>query len=99
MKRIFKYVPGLALAGLLSFTLIPAANAQRGFHAGGIHISAGTGIGGFRAGSFIRGGLNFGFRRGLYVGNTLFYGYPNIGFRFGLLPVGYYPFYWGADLY
>jgi len=101
MKSFVKYSTGLALAGLLSLALVPDANAQRGFHAGGggVHISGRSGLVGGIAGGLLRGGLNMGFRSGIYVGHTLFYGYPNIGFRFGLLPVGYYPFYWGADLY
>jgi hypothetical protein len=98
MKSFYKYASGLALAGLLSLTLAPAANAQRGFHGGGgIRIGGRSGFG--IGGGFFRGGLNLGIRSGVYVGNTIFYGYPTIGFRFGLLPFGYYPFYWGADLY
>lgn len=103
MKGLYKYVPGLALAGLLSFTLDPSANAQRGgFHGGGgVHISGRSGgfgsLAGFSAG-FLRSGLHLGFR-GAYIGNTFFYGYPTIGFHLGLLPLSYYPFYWGSDLY
>ncbi|MGZ3945159.1 MAG: DUF6515 family protein [Mucilaginibacter sp.] len=97
MKSLSKYLPGLALSGLLSFTLIPSANAQRGFHSGGVHISAGSGFGGFGGGLF-RGALSFGLR-GAFIGNRFFYGYPTIGFHLGLLPFGYYPFYWGSDLY
>jgi len=100
MKSIFKYASGLALAGMLSLTLAPAANAQRGFHGGGgIRISGRSGAGFGLAGGLIRAGLNFGVRSGINIGHTVFYGYPTIGFRFGLLPFGYYPFYWGADLY
>src|SRR3569833_1889511 len=100
MKSIFKYASGLALAGMLSLTLAPAANAQRGFHGGGgIRISGRSGAGFGLAGGLIRAGLNFGVRSGINIGHTVFYGYPTIGFRFGLLPFGYYTFYWGADLY
>jgi hypothetical protein len=98
MKRLLKHASGLALAGLLSVALITTANAQRGFRSGGggARIS-----GGFRGGlSFggIRAGASFAARPGIY-GGRLFYGYPTIGFRFGFLPYGYFPFYWGADLY
>ncbi|MFI5160886.1 MAG: DUF6515 family protein [Sphingobacteriales bacterium] len=98
MKNLFKYTSGFALAGLLSVALVPAANAQRGFRSGsgGVRIS-----GGFRGGlSFgrVRAGVGFAARPGIY-GGRLFYGYPTIGFRFGFLPYGYFPFYWGADLY
>ena len=48
MKSVYKYVSGLALAGLLSAAFIEPAAAQRGFHGGG-HISLGFG-GGFRGG-------------------------------------------------
>jgi hypothetical protein len=90
MKRLYKYASGLALTGLLSVALISTADAQRGFHSGGVRISGGFG-GGFR------GGLGLGFRGGVY--NRGYYGYPGIGFRIGFLPYGYYPFYYGSDLY
>jgi len=98
MKRFNKYGCGLALAGLLSLVLVPGANAQRGFHSGGggVHISGGF-RGGLSFGGF-HGGVGFATRPGIY-GGRLFYGYPTIGFRFGFLPYGYFPFYWGADLY
>ncbi len=89
MKSLFKYASGLALAGLLTVTLVPAASAQRGFHGGGgIRI----GGGGFHGAFGFRGGIGLGFRGGLF-------GYPAIGFRIGFLPYGYYPFYFGPDLY
>jgi len=105
MKTLYKYASGLALAGLLMVGMAPAARAQRGFHGGGGHISGGI--------SFGRGGVGIGFSRGGsslaiagrpgyfggYYGGRYFYGYPSIGFRLGYLPFGYYPFYFGADLY
>jgi hypothetical protein len=97
MKRLYKYAAGLVLAGLLSLTLAPSANAQRGFHVGGGFSIGGRGRG-FSGGGLFGGGLRLGIR-GAYIGNTFFYGYPTVGFRLGLLPFGYYPFYWGADLY
>lgn len=95
MKSVYKYVSGLALAGLLSAALVEPAAAQRGFHGGG-HVSVGIG-GGFRAGGI---GFSGGFRTGGFgyaYGNR--WGYPRIGFGLGILPYGYYPFYWGPDLY
>ena len=90
MKTIFKYAGGIALAVLTSVTFTSTANAQRGFHGGGgAHAS-----GGFSRGAGFRG-IGFGFRGGFY--NR--FGYPGIGFRFGYLPYGYYPFYFGSDLY
>jgi hypothetical protein len=86
MKRLYKYASGLALAGLLSVTLVSTANAQRGFHGGGGHFRGGVG---FRGGIGIGfGGFGFGFG-----------GYPRFGYRIGFLPYGYYPFYFGTDLY
>src|SRR3569833_1794041 len=100
MKSIFKYASGLALAGMLSLTLAPAANAQRGFHGGGgIRISGRSGAGFGLAGGLNHTGLNFGVRSGIKIGHTKNKKKPTNGFRFGLLPFGYYPFYWGADLY
>lgn len=90
MKRLYKYASGLALTGLLSVALISTADAQRGFHMGGGHLSGGFGG---RGGVAFRGGLGF---HGFFGG---YYGYPAFGFRLGLLPFGYYPFYWGSDLY
>jgi hypothetical protein len=88
MKRLYKYASGLALAGLLSVALVSTANAQRGFHGGG-------GGGHFRGGGGFRGGIGIGFG-GIGFG---FYGYPHFGYRIGFLPYGYYPFYFGTDLY
>jgi len=41
---------------------------------------------GYHGGAFYRPGFGY-------------YGYPHIGFYCGILPFGYYPFYWGAGLY
>jgi len=41
---------------------------------------------GYHAGAFYRTGLGY-------------YGYPHLGFYLGVLPFGYYPFYWGSSLY
>jgi hypothetical protein len=41
---------------------------------------------GYHAGAFYRPGFGY-------------YGYPHIGFYLGVLPFGYYPFYWGSSLY
>lgn len=92
MNSLFKYASGLALTGLLSVALVSTANAQRGFHSGGVHVGVGFGGGiGFRS------GIGLGFRTGGYRGG--YFGYPGIGFRIGILPDGYYPFYYGSDLY
>ena len=89
MKRLYKYASGLMLAGFLSIVFGFTANAQRGFHSGGVRISGGFGHGiGFHSGIGFRGGYGYGF-----------YGYPSLGYRIGFLPYGFFPFYFGADLY
>lgn len=95
MKTLFKYASGVALTGLLSLTLVSTADAQRGFRGGGGGVRIG---GGFHSSIGFRGGLGFGlgYRHGLFGG---YYGYPRVGFRLGVLPFGYYPFYFGSDLY
>ncbi|HEY9000144.1 MAG TPA: DUF6515 family protein [Mucilaginibacter sp.] len=90
MKRLFKYASVFALAGILSLTLVSTANAQRGFHGGG-GVRVGVGFGGG-----FRGGIGLGFRTGGFGG---YYGYPAFGYHISVLPYGYYPFYWGSDLY
>jgi len=104
MKTLYQYASGLALAGLLVVGMAPTASAQRGFHGGGgVHVSGGIGFGRGGVGiGFGRGGAHFAARPGYYggyYGGRYFYGYPSIGFRLGLLPFGYYPFYFGSDLY
>jgi len=84
-----------------------------GFHSGGgigFHgsngISAGFhgGSGNIRAGVGFRAGVGYFAGRG-YHGGAFFrpgfgyYGYPHVGFYLGVLPFGYYPFYWGSALY
>jgi hypothetical protein len=41
---------------------------------------------GYHGGAFYRTGIGY-------------YGYPHLGFYLGVLPFGYYPFYWGSSLY
>jgi len=42
----------------------------------------------------------YGYNRGgFYRAGYGYYGYPQLGFYYGFLPFGYYPFYWGDDLY
>lgn len=118
MKRIYKYVSGLFLTGLLSVAVITTASAQHGGgHAsmgggGGFHAGVGIG-GGFHAsgmtarssfGAGIRGnvgvhGIVSYNRGGFYRPGFGYYGYPHLGFYLGVLPFGYYPFYWGNSLY
>ena len=92
MKRLFKYASVFALAGFLSLTIVSTANAQRGFRSGGVRVGVGFGGGGIG----FRSGVGLGFRTGVYGG---YYGYPGVGFHIGYLPYGYYPFYYGSDLY
>jgi len=115
MKSLYKYVSGLALTGFLSVAAITTASAQHGGGhislGGGFHGSSFGG--GFRTGITARGSFsaNVGARftgvhgvatysrGGFYRPGFGYYGYPHLGFYIGGLPFGYYPFYWGADLY
>ncbi|WP_461449649.1 DUF6515 family protein [Mucilaginibacter sp.] len=116
MKRLYKYVSGLALTGLLSVAVITTASAQHGgggFHGGGgggggFHgggVSSGSSFRGSSYASSFRGGVGVGAhgvgyaRGGFYRPGFGYYGYPHLGFYLGVLPFGYYPFYWGDDLY
>ncbi len=74
-----------------------------GFHASGFGFgrsgsSFGAGTRGFRAGGgyFAGRGYNAG---AFYRPGFGYYGYPHLGFYLGILPFGYYPFYWGSSLY
>jgi hypothetical protein len=108
MKKIYKYATGLLLSGALIAMMFTNADAQRGgghvgggggggFRGGGGGISVG---GGFRGGFGSRVGIGLGFRSGgFYRPGFGFYGYPHLGFYLNTLPFGYYPFYWGSDLY
>lgn len=68
----------------------PAFNGQSAanFHSA-LAYRAGRGYfggAGYHGGAFYRPGFGY-------------YGYPHLGFYCGILPYGYYPFYWGDDLY
>ncbi|TWI99423.1 hypothetical protein JN11_02740 [Mucilaginibacter frigoritolerans] len=57
-----------------------------------------TGVGSYRSGSGYFAGV--GYHGGaFYRPGFGYYGYPHWGFYVGILPFGYYPFYWGSDLY
>jgi hypothetical protein len=93
MKRAYKSISGLLLAGFLILVLTSNASAQRG--RGGFR-------GGFHGGF---GGTGFGFGFGgprLSIGFGAYrpyYAYPRVGFYLNTLPFGYYPFYYGPDQY
>jgi len=92
MKRLYKSISGLLLAGLLIFAVAGTANAQRG--RGGFHGGVSLGFGG--GGRIGFGGPHIGFGVGYY---RPYYTYPGIGFYLNTLPYGYYPFFWGPDQY
>jgi hypothetical protein len=51
-----------------------------------------------RTGNYLGGST--GYHGGAFYRNGLgYYGYPHLGFYLGVLPFGYYPFYWGSSLY
>lgn len=75
----------------------------------GFHGNNGIGYRGYTGNGF-RGGLSYRSGTGYYAGIGYhggafyrpgfgYYGYPHLGFYLGVLPFGYYPFYWGSDLY
>jgi len=79
-----------------------------GFHGGvGVHSFGGSGFNGGShlaySGHTIAGGAFHGAvaynRGGFYRGGFGYYGYPHLGFYLGILPYGYYPFYWNDMLY
>jgi hypothetical protein len=96
MKKLFKCTSGLFLAGLLSLLLVGSADAQRGaFHGGGggVRISGGGGFG------FGGARIGIGIGPGFYRPGIGYFGYPHLGFYLGVLPYGYYPFFYGPDQY
>jgi hypothetical protein len=82
----------------------------RGSGGVGFHGSSGLGVVHGNVGAGFRGGLAFRSGRGYFAGVGYhggafyrpgfgYYGYPHLGFYIGVLPFGYYPFYWGSSLY
>ncbi len=91
------------------------SGGRGGFHSGGggsvFHSNTGS-VSGTRGGTGIssRGALSYRSGTGYFAGAGYhsgafyrpgfgYYGYPHLGFYLGILPFGYYPFYWGSDLY
>ncbi len=75
--------------------------AGRPGYAGGRGGYYRPGAGGYYHGGGYRGGYYGGFRGG-YYNHGGFYGRyyaPRLGFSIGILPYGYYPFYFGPDQY
>jgi hypothetical protein len=63
----------------------------------------GGGFGGRNSGIGVRSGAGYFAGRGFHGGAFYrpgfgYYGYPHLGFYLGILPFGYYPFYWGSSL-
>jgi hypothetical protein len=71
------------------------ATASRG-SAGGVRSSGFNGVNSHAVA--YRGATGYA-RGGFYRPGFGYYGYPHLGFYLGVLPFGYYPFYWGDDLY
>ncbi len=105
MGKIFKYGAGLLLTGAMC-TMVLTADAQRRGTAGSVSPAGGRGSvniarggGGFGYRPTLGLGWGLGFNRGFYGPGFGMWGYPNIGFRLGAMPVGFYPFYFGTSLY
>jgi hypothetical protein len=74
-------------------------SSVRGGGGGGFSVGRGS-FGGYRSNVSFGLGLGFGYgNRGFYRPGLGFYGYPHVGFYLNTLPYGYYPFYFGSDLY
>ena len=111
MKKLITYKFRLLLTGIFIFSSLMTAFAQRGGRGGGFHLGGGShrsvgisGGSGLRMGGAFRSGLGYragiGFRGGaFYRPGFGYFGYPHLGFYLGVLPFGYYPFYWGPNLY
>lgn len=100
MKTIYKSIANLSLAGLLVLALVSSADAQRmrGGFRGGFGGGFRGGFGGVRAYPHVSVGIGIGAGAGLgYYYRP--WGYPSLGIRLGVLPYGYYPFYWGPNQY
>jgi hypothetical protein len=82
--------------------------AYRGGNRGGVYARGGYRGGAYRGGGYYRGGYRGGYYRGgRYYGYGygsgfrfgFGWGYPRIGFYLGVLPYGYYPFYYNSLQY
>ncbi|WP_183575499.1 DUF6515 family protein [Mucilaginibacter sp. X5P1] len=109
------FLTGLLSVAVISTASAQHGGGGGGFHGGGggggIHSYSGGGSSGVHAYSGVRGnnaavvahrayGGGYGYNRGGYYRSGYgYYGYPHLGFYLGVLPFGYYPFYWGSDLY
>lgn len=102
---MFKNAAGFLLTGAICLTFLSADAQRRGTPAaggGGGRIARG-GVNIARGGFSYSPGVALGWRGGFY---PRFYGpgfgvwgYPNVGFRMGAMPLGFYPFYFGTSLY
>ena len=103
MGKVFKYAAGLLLTGAMCAMVLTADAQRRGTGGGGggvrgrVNIARGGGGFGYRPALAMGWGL--GFNRGFYGPGFGAWGYPNIGFRIGAMPLGFYPFYFGNSLY
>jgi hypothetical protein len=73
-----------------------------GGHASGVGLVHGSNAVGIRGG--FRSSTGYFAGRGYHAGAFYrpgfgYFGYPHLGFYLGVLPFGYYPFYWGSALY
>ena len=78
------------------------SHAGFGGSAGGYHNASVTShtANGFRGNTYVGvHGVSSYTRGGFYRQGFGYYGYPQLGFYYGFLPFGYYPFYWGDNLF
>ena len=87
------HVPANTQSGSAVRGYRPAAGSTQGSYYGRSH--SGSGGVSVRAGFTARGNTYYHYNRGYYGS----YYAPRLGFSIGILPYGYYPFYYGNDQY
>jgi hypothetical protein len=107
------FLTGLLSVAVISTASAQHGGFHGGGGGGGGFHSSGGGVSAHSLGSTTRAsygsnaviahrayGGGYGYNRGgFYRSGYGYYGYPHLGFYLGVLPFGYYPFYWGDNLY
>ncbi|WP_158990768.1 DUF6515 family protein [Mucilaginibacter sp. L196] len=89
------HVPANTQSGSTARGYRPSAGSTQGSYYGRTHNSGFSGGVSVRAGFTARGNTYYHYNHGYYGS----YYAPRLGFSIGILPYGYYPFYYGNDQY
>ena len=89
------HVPTSTQSGSAARGYRPSVGSTQGSYYGRTHSGGFSGGVGVRAGFTARGNTYYHYNRGYYGS----YYAPRLGFSIGVLPYGYYPFYYGNDQY